>query len=230
MMRKLVVLVLMAICLNARIHIVRDNLFLERPIKSWIEFKNDSLVRQEYDYSCGSASIATILKYYYNDDKVTERDVINEILKSKGYDITQNEVLKEGDGIISFLDLSKYAKTKGFRAVGLAVNFEDLSKLKIPAIIFVSVRGVDHFTVYKTMDKEYVYLSDPSFGNIKIRIARFKEMFFQRKDAQYPGKILAILSENKELDVNHDFMNVAEHKNLIYESIEEKIFYHKTYP
>lgn len=224
-MRKFVVWVLMTICLNAQVYIFRDDLFLKRPIKSWIEFKNDSLVRQEYDYSCGSASIATILKYYYNDDKVTERDVINEILKSKGYDIAQNEVLKQGDGIISFLDLSRYAQMKGFRAVGLAVNFEDLSKLKIPAIIFVSVRGVDHFTVYKNMDKEYVYLSDPSFGNIKIRIDRFKEMFFQRKDAQYPGKILAILSKNKKLDVNHSFMNIAEHESLIYELIKEKIFY-----
>lgn len=229
-MKKFIIFALTMLTLSAQVYMVNDKFFLEKPVKSWIEFKNDSLVRQQYDYSCGSASIATILKYYYNDSEVSERDVIDEILKSKGYDTTQNEILKEGDNVISFLDLSKYAKTKGFRAVGLAVNFEVLSKLKIPVIIFVNARGMDHFTVYKTMDEEYAYLSDPSFGNIKVRIAQFKEMFFQRKDPQYPGKILVILPENKILNINYNFINIKVHSNFIYETIKEKIIYQKIYP
>ncbi|WP_257842581.1 C39 family peptidase [Helicobacter sp. 13S00477-4] len=205
-----------------------DNVILEKSPKSWIEFKNDNLVRQEYDYTCGSASLATILKYYYSVE-VTESDIIKGILKSKGYDSTQNEVLKEGDNIISFLDLSEYARKNGFRAVGLAIDFEALKKLKIPAIIFVNVRNIGHFSVYKAMDEEYVYLSDPSFGNIKVRLSQFKEMFYQRNDGKHPGKILVILpqKDNLNVSVNRDFMGVKKDSSFTYEVIKEKMIYQR---
>lgn len=224
-MRKFIFLAL-ACFLNAKIYINDNSVLIERSVKSWIEFRNADLVRQQYDYSCGSASLATILKYYYGNSNITERGIIDEILKSKGYGLDENEVLKEGDNIISFSDLSSYAQTKGFKAVGLAVDFDTLSKVKIPVIIFVSVRGIDHFSVYKGMDEEYVYLADPSFGNIKIKIHRFKEMFFQRKDPKYPGKILAILPQKQDTGINKNFMNTANHSLFIYQIINQDLIHH----
>ncbi|PAF42014.1 C39 family peptidase [Helicobacter sp. 11S03491-1] len=225
-MKKIILIIFRCVwVLNGEVYITEDNIFLQKPLKSWIEFKNDNLVRQQYDYSCGSASIATILKYYYNDGNITERDVIDGILKSKGYDRTQNEVLKEGDNVISFLDLSEYAKSKGFKALGFGVDFESLSKLKIPVIIFVSVRDIDHFSVYKGMDEEYAYLSDPSFGNIKIRLAIFKEMFYQRKDTSYPGKILAIVPQDQDVEINKNFMDIKNNSNFLYDSINRNLIY-----
>lgn len=223
-MRKFIFLAL-ACFLNAKVYINDNSVLIERSVKSWIEFRNADLVRQQYDYSCGSASLATILKYYYDDSDITERGIIDEILKSKGYALNENEVLKEGDNIISFSDLSSYAQKKGFKAVGLAVDFESLSKVKIPVIIFVSVRGIDHFSVYKGMNKEYIYLADPSFGNIKIKIHRFKEMFFQRQDPKYPGKILAILPQKQDTSINKNFMNTENHSTFIYQIINQDLIH-----
>lgn len=224
-MKKFIFLIL-ACFLNAKVYINDNSILIERPIKSWIEFRNANLVRQQYDYSCGSASLASILKYYYNDSDVTERGIIDEILKSKGYGLNENEILKEGDNIISFSDLSKYAENKGFKALGLAVDFDALSK-KIPVIVFVSVRGIDHFSVYKGMNKEYVYLADPSFGNIKIKIYQFKEMFFQRKDLEYPGKILAILPQKQDVSINKNFMNMVNNSTFIYRVINQDLIHHR---
>lgn len=225
-MKKLIFLILGCL-LSAKVYINDNSVLIERPVKSWIEFRNADLVRQQYDYSCGSASLATILKYYYDDNGITERGIIDEILKSKGYELNENEVLKEGDNIISFSDLSNYAQTKGFKAVGLAVDFDTLSKVKIPVIIFVSVRGIDHFSVYKGMDEEYIYLADPSFGNIKIKTHRFKEMFFQRKDPKYPGKILAILPQKQDTSINKNFMNTENHSTFIYRIINQDLIHHR---
>lgn len=113
-MRKFIFLAL-ACFLNAKVYINDNSVLIERSVKSWIEFRNADLVRQQYDYSCGSASLATILKYYYDDSDITERGIIDEILRSKGYALNENEVLKEGDNIISFSDLSSYAQKKGSR-------------------------------------------------------------------------------------------------------------------
>ncbi|MDO7253340.1 C39 family peptidase [Helicobacter cappadocius] len=225
-MKKFIFLVFLGV-LNAQVYINQNGILIERSVKSWIEFRNANLVRQKYDYSCGSASLASILKYYYEDSSITERIIIDEILKSKGYDVNQNEVLKEGDNIISFLDLSKYAIGKGFKAIGLAVDFDTLSKLKIPVIVFVSIRSIDHFTVYKGMDEEYVYLADPSFGNIKIKIDQFKEMFFQRKDSKYPGKILAILPQKQDTPINKDFMKIKKDSGFTYRLINQDLIHHR---
>lgn len=223
-MKKFIFLAL-ACFLNAKIYINDHSILIERPIKSWIEFRNADLVRQQYDYSCGSASLATILKYYYGDSDITESGIIDEILKSKGYQFNENEVLKEGDNVISFLDLSKYAQNKGFKAIGLAVDFDTLSKVKIPVVIFVSVRGIDHFSVYKGMDEEYIYLADPSFGNIKIKVHQFKEMFFQRKDLKYPGKILAILPQKQDVSVNKNFMDIKKQSGFIHKIIDQDLIH-----
>ena len=78
---------------------------------------------------------------------------------------------------------------------------------------------------FKNMDKNYVYLADPSFGNIKVRRSKFKEMFYQRDDLKYPGKILAIipLTDNHKKNINQSFMKVQKGSGFIYEIIEDKI-------
>ncbi|PAF54012.1 hypothetical protein BKH42_03335 [Helicobacter sp. 13S00482-2] len=225
-MKKFIFFVLLGL-LDAKVYINQSSVLIERPVKSWIEFRNADLVRQKYDYSCGSASLASILKYYYEDESISECGIIDEILKSKGYGVNENEVLKQGDNIISFSDLSTYATQKGFKVLGLAVDFPTLSKLKIPVIVFVSIRNIDHFTVYKGMDREYVYLADPSFGNIRIKIDQFKEIFFQRSDPKYPGKILAILPQKGDTKINKNFMNIKKDSNLIYKIINQDLIHHR---
>jgi len=223
-MKYLISLIVFNIFSFANITIYQKEFSIIKPIKSWIELKNENLTRQEYDYSCGSASLSTILKYYYDLD-VGEKEILDTVLKSKGYDISKKDKLEDGDTSLSFLDLADYVNTKGLKAIGLALDLESLSKLKAPVILFVKIRKSEHFTIYKNMDKNYVYLADPSFGNIKVKVSKFKEMFYQRDDLQYPGKLLAIvpITNKQKNNIKHQFMNIKKSSNFIYEIIEDKI-------
>ncbi len=212
------ILVLPTIFFGA-VNIYQKDFNIKKPIKSWIEFKNENLARQEYDYSCGSATLATILKYYYGF-QVEEKDVLDDILKSKGFDVSKKILLENGETNLSFFDLSEFSQRKGFKAIGLAIDMDSLKNLKVPVILFVKVRKDEHFTVYKSMDENYVYLADPSFGNIKVSISKFKEMFFQREDLKHPGKILAIVPLQNGYNINNNFLNVNQNSDFIYEVIK----------
>ncbi|MEV9615153.1 C39 family peptidase [Aliarcobacter butzleri] len=221
-MKNVILILILNVFAFGDINIRSDSLFISKPIKSWIEFKNENLTRQNYDYSCGSASLSTILKYYYNLD-IGEKDILDEILKLRGFNITEKDKLEENDVSLSFSDLAEFSNEKGFKSFGLALDLDSLSKLKVPVILFVKIRKNEHFTVFKNIDKNYVYLSDPSFGNIKVKISKFKEMFYQRDDLKYPGKILAIIPNNNSQSINKDLMNIQKHTDFVYEVIKDKM-------
>jgi len=206
------------------IYIRNDNVALSKPIKSWIEFKNENLTRQNYDYSCGSASLSTIFTYYYGMN-IGEKEILDDVLKAKGYDTEKKVKLEEGDTRLSFLDLANFSHSNNFKAIGLALDMDSLSKLKVPVILFVKIRKNEHFTIYKSMDINYVYLADPSFGNIKVKKLKFQEMFYQRDDLKYPGKILAIVpnTDFQKNNVLQGFMDIKPHSSFTYEVIRDKM-------
>jgi len=146
---------------------------------------------------------------------------LDDILKSKGFDVSKKILLESGETNLSFFDLSEFSQRKGFKAIGLAIDMDSLKNLKVPVILFVKVRKDEHFTVYKSMDENYVYLADPSFGNIKVSISKFKEMFFQREDLKHPGKILAIVPLQNGYNINKNFLNVNQNSDFIYEVIKD---------
>ena len=223
-MKSILLLLSLGTLVSADIILHQKEFSIKKPIESWIEIKNRNLTRQNYDYSCGSASLSTILKYYYRFN-IGEKDILDAILKSKGIDLNKKKRLENQEFSLSFLDLAKFANFKGFKAIGLAIDLEALKKLKAPVILFVKIRKDEHFTIFKNIDKNYVYLADPSFGNLKVRISKFKEMFFQRDDLKYPGKILAIIptsNEQKER-IEQGFMRVHKESNLIYENIKDDL-------
>jgi len=225
-MKKFFLITITPLLLISDIHITNKSYHIKRPIKSWIEFKNDNLVRQKYDYSCGSASLATVMHYFY-EQNMTEATILNDILDMKGIGKEKAQELEEEDMSLSFLDLAKYIKTKGFKAIGLALDLNALKKLKAPVILFVKIRKNEHFTVFKGMDNRYVYLADPSFGNSKIKISKFKEMFYQRDDLKHPGKLLAILPITKKTKINKKFMKIQKSSNFIYDNINTRSIINK---
>lgn len=136
-------------------------------LTSWIEIKNKNLVRQKFDFSCGSASLATIMNYYY-DNNLSEIDIVNSVAEQKGIKVeTIEDYYEHKDTGLSFFDLSEYSKKIGYRGLGLAIDFEVLKKLKMPVILFVKIRSQEHFTVFKGMDDRYIYLADPSYNGLK---------------------------------------------------------------
>ena len=214
-MKKLIIFI--TVILNAAI-LHQKNFDIQKPVKSWIEIKNENVVRQEYDYSCGSAALATILKYFY-DLNISEKEILNKILDFKGLNDKNKKTLEDKDFMLSFYDLAEFAKSKGFKAIGLALDIKALSKLKAPVILFVKIRKDNHFTVFKGMDENYVYLADPNFGNIKLRISKFKKIFYL-SNSKYPGKVLAIIPL-KPTKINHNFMKIKKSSNFVYGVIKD---------
>jgi predicted double-glycine peptidase len=206
---KTILLIISISLLFADINIVDENLNLKkRGIKSWMDFKNQNVVKQKHDYSCGSASLATILRYFYNLN-ISERDILKEVISNKKGKIYKNIGL-------SFFELGEFVKRRGFKAIGLALNIDSLKNLKIPVIIYVKIRRDTHFTVFRGVDRKFVYLADPSLGNIKVRLSKFKEMFYGVDELKYRGKILAILPKNRDIKTNREFLKKRDSSNINY--------------
>ncbi|RDU51746.1 hypothetical protein CQA40_09265 [Helicobacter sp. MIT 01-3238] len=151
--------------------------------------RDKNLTKQEYDYSCGAASLSSILEHYYGLENASEKEILDTVLLKKGIDINQKEEIQFDDEMkqkahLSFYDMVGYAEDRGFKAFGLAVDLPALYELKAPVIIYVKVRNIEHFSVLKGIDSKFVYLADPSFGNIKVSVAKFVEMFYPKKTRQ----------------------------------------------
>lgn len=150
------------------------------PIKSWKTLRDERVVKQDLDYSCGAASLATIMQEFYGQ-KISEEDVLMRM---------------EDDDAASFQDLSDVAWEYEYSAKGLALDFEQLKTLKIPVIAYLKHQGDDHFSVIRGIGSDgMVWLGDPSWGNRKFSAEQFKAMWQTRDDKKLKGKILLVMPE-----------------------------------
>ncbi|MHC3993680.1 C39 family peptidase [Thiomicrolovo sp. ZZH C-3] len=208
--------------IKSALPIIEQEYTVRVPVKSWSELKEKRVVRQRYDFSCGAASMATIMNYFY-DQNVTENGIVRAVLEMKGVGSDAHK-LEKSDFALSFADLADYGQTIGFRGVGVAMDINALRKLRIPVILYVKIRRFEHFTVFKGIQGDFVYLADPSFGNMKVKMAKFLEMFYQRDDLKHPGRVLAFIPLDKEtVRPDREFMTVPESTDYLYQYIENRI-------
>ena len=73
-------------------------------------------IRQKYDFSCGSAALATLLTHHYNFP-VSEQDVFSEMFVRGD----QAKIKKEG---FSLLDIKNYLANHGFDADGYVAEVD----------------------------------------------------------------------------------------------------------
>tara|TARA_Y100001956_G_C4127266_1_gene190921 strand:- start:4258 stop:4869 length:612 start_codon:yes stop_codon:yes gene_type:complete len=152
----------------------------EKQVKSWEYLKFKNTVRQTLDFTCGAASLATLLNLYDTQLKVSENEImriLNKKKMSKDSIVGLNEKFFNEKYRISLLDLKIAAQKHGYAAFGLKVPFHKLKNLKIPAIVHMKTKKIDHFSVVTGYNDYYVELSDPSFGKITITHNKFKKMY-----------------------------------------------------
>lgn len=130
---------------------------ISKNIVSMKEMHYINLVRQQTDFSCGAAALATILNYAYNYD-LTEREVVAGMLK-----VSDEEIVRQKG--FSLLDIKNYVETLGLRGRGYNVEPEILERIKIPTIVLLDIRGYKHFVVLKKTTQDKVYIADPALGN-----------------------------------------------------------------
>ena len=116
-------------------------------------------VHQQYDFSCGSAALATLLTHHYGT-RVTEQDVFAWMYE-KG---DKEKIRREG---FSLLDMKNYLEARDFLADGYYVDLDKLANVGVPAIVLINLKGYRHFVVVKGVTDKRVLVGDPASG-IKV--------------------------------------------------------------
>jgi predicted double-glycine peptidase len=136
-------------------------------VRSLAETRNQDVIRQEWDLSCGAAAIATLFTYQLRHP-VTERQVALAMLRR-----TAPELVRSRLGF-SLLDLKIYAATQGFAAAAFEdMSLDDLDALA-PAVVPIRAHGFRHFVVYRGRREGRVLVADPAFGNRTLPEADFR--------------------------------------------------------
>ncbi len=161
-------------------------------IKSWKTLRDERIVKQKLDYSCGAASLATLLNGFYGQ-VVTEEALL--------------KAMDKGDGRASFDDMARALEKFGFRANGFSASWDQLALLKIPVVVYVKNRKEDHFTVLRGISDNTVWLADPSLGNRTYSRDQFLAMWQTRAGAEdgLAGKFLAVLPTSSTSVLQGDF-------------------------
>lgn len=140
-------------------------------IRSFQEIRVANVTRQKWDLSCGSAALSTLLTYYLRDP-VPETAIIVWILHRT------DPVRVQSRGGFSLLDLKRFVQARGYDAEGYRdLTIADLAGFGRPAIVPVRVKGYDHFVVFHGVLGDRVLVADPSFGNLTIQTARFRQIW-----------------------------------------------------
>jgi predicted double-glycine peptidase len=154
------------------------------PLKTWKQARFAATVHQQYDFSCGSAALATLLTHHYNSP-VTEQ-VIFEQMYATG---DQQKIRKQG---FSLLDMQRFLATRGFRGDGFQLPLEKLIEAKLPAIVLVSDNGYNHFVVIKGVAEGRILVGDPSKGARAIPLQQFRDIWVNKLlfvIHGYPGQV-----------------------------------------
>ena len=130
-------------------------------------FKNT--IRQKYDFSCGSAAVATLLTYQYGYP-VTE-EMAFEQMYAHG---NRQKISREG---FSLLDIKQFLEANGFDADGFEVPLAKLQQEHLPAIVLIDERGYHHFVVIKGLVDGRVLVGDPARGTRSMALTLFNKLW-----------------------------------------------------
>jgi uncharacterized protein len=193
-----------------------DHVF-RRFVWSWKDIRDRNVVKQNRDYSCGAASLCTLLQYYWGD-KVTEQKVLDS-LDAMLKPAERRDRIKEG---LSLTDLRRVSVKLGYLASIGTLTFEQLSQSKIPVLVPLTIGKFNHFAIYRGTDGFYVYLADPARGNVRTRIDEFVKQW--QKNA-----ILVVAKKDQDLRENAPLNLTAEE---VYKGTLNRVFIEKlvTYP
>ncbi len=139
------------------------------PVRTWRDIPFRGVVRQKYDYSCGSAALATLLRYHYGVQ--TDEAAIFRAMYASG---DQAKIRKVG---FSLLDMKHYLAERDLSADGFHATFDQLRALTSPAIAVVSVGRYRHFVVLKGVRSDRVLIGDPALGLKTYSRAEFEAVW-----------------------------------------------------
>lgn len=133
------------------------------------EMRWDSVVRQQYDFSCGSAAVATLLTYHYA--RPTSEAEVFKAMIAEG---DKEKIRAEG---FSMLDMKRYLDAQGLNSDGFRLSLDDFIAIGIPAITLINTGGYHHFVVVKGAEDGQILVGDPAVGSVVVPREHFQTLW-----------------------------------------------------
>lgn len=133
-------------------------------VKSYQEIKNERVIRQTYEESCGVSSLATLLNILDDQKKFDELELLKIMSGQELY-----------TDMVSFADLNDAVKKLGFQSNSYQINRENLDKLvNIPMLVKIeNDPRFPHFVIIINHKGNYLQVLDPSHGEYIILKVNF---------------------------------------------------------
>jgi Predicted double-glycine peptidase len=158
------------------------------PVKSLLEIRQDRVVVQKWDLSCGAAALATILNYQHGD-LVPEREIARALMQRQEY--LANPLRVRGQQGFSLLDLKRYVDKRGYEGIGYGrLTLQDLIE-QAPVIVPLNLHGYNHFVVFRGRRGDRVLMADPAWGNRTMRVERFEDAWIDSPQLGRVGFVVA---------------------------------------
>ncbi len=133
------------------------------------EARFTNVIKQQYDFSCGSAALASLLTHHYQNP-ISEAELFTKMYEAGD----QEKIRKIG---FSLLDMKNQLARMGYRSDGYKMTLSDLSGIGVPAIALINTRGYKHFVLIKGISQRRVVIGDPAAGNRVLTHDELKEIW-----------------------------------------------------
>jgi uncharacterized protein len=131
------------------------------------ELKYRTVIRQKYDFSCGSAALATLLSYHYGIP-TKETAVFSDM-----WEHGDKEKI-EHDGF-SMLDMQEYLARQGLQSNGYRSTLSRVLQANVPGLVLLNFNGYMHFVVIEGMKDGRVLVADPALGTRALSTEDFEK-------------------------------------------------------
>ena len=152
---------------------------MRRP-QSWHQRRYALVVRQVLEFSCGSASLATLLTHFLGRP-TTEFEVIT--LLRRRYPAEADWRAKQVQGF-SFEDITFAAESLGFAAQAARIEVAQLRRIAGPLIVHLNKGSWQHFSVLRASREGFHYIADPIQGQVTMLDHEFRR--------EFTGAVLAV--------------------------------------
>ena len=141
---------------------------LRSRVRSWQDMKDEHVVMQRFDYSCGAAALATLLRYYFQDN-VTETQLLDAILGP----MKPDEVKDRQKNGLSMDDLFRVCKQMHYLVTVYRLPLKNVPELQAPVLVRLVKNKFKHFVILRGSVEDQIFLADPERGNIRISVYEF---------------------------------------------------------
>jgi predicted double-glycine peptidase len=136
------------------------------PVTSMRERPLKTVVLQQYDFSCGAATVAMLLTYHYKMP-TTEEDAFIAMYNAGD----QEKIQQEG---FSFLDMRNYMKSRDLNAAGFELTLDEIQELGVPTIALITLNGYRHFVLIKGIKDDRILIGNSAIGLMAMERDKFE--------------------------------------------------------